>query len=81
MKKKNAPVVFLISLICILLIFLISVLRVHDYNNTIHEETFAGSRLFSEKAEEDGFTISAIPRGSTWSKVFDFNNEGLTENN
>ncbi len=81
MKKKNAPVVFLISLICILLIFLISVLRVHDYNNTIHEETFAGSRLFSEKDEEDGFTISAIPRGSTWSKVFDFNNEGLTENN
>ena len=81
MNKKKAFLVFFISLICILLIFLISVLRVHDYNNTIHEDTFADSRLFAEKPGEYGFIISAIPRGSTWGKIFDFNNEGLTENN
>ena len=81
MKKKKAPIVFLISLACILVVFLASVLRVHDYNNTIHEETFAGSRLFSEASEGKGFSVSAAPRGSTWSKIFDFNNEGLTEFN
>ncbi|WP_408070674.1 hypothetical protein [Butyrivibrio sp. JL13D10] len=82
MKKNKAPIIFLISIICIFVIYAISVLRVFNYNNTIHKDTFTGQRLFSEEsAKAKGCTITAIPRGSTWTKVFDFNNEGLTEHN
>ncbi|MBE5859451.1 MAG: HD domain-containing protein [Butyrivibrio sp.] len=82
MKKNKAPIVFLISMIIILVIYAISALRVFNYNNTLHKDTFTGQRLFSEEsAKAKGCTVTAIPRESTWTKVFDFNNVGLTEHN
>lgn len=52
------------------------------YNKTLHGKTIAGSELFSsEPAKGKDVTVRAAARGSTWTKVFDFNNEGLTEHN
>ncbi|MCR5331050.1 MAG: hypothetical protein K6E62_07670, partial [Lachnospiraceae bacterium] len=81
-KRKRALIVFIASLLLILIVFACSLLRVHMYNNTIHYDTFSGERLFSEASEtEEGCSVRAIPRSSTWSKAFDFNNEGITEHN
>ncbi len=42
----------------------------------------AGPGLFSPVASAaKAVTVNAVPRGSTWSKAFDFNNEGITEHN
>ena len=82
MKRNKAPIIFLVSIICVFVVFVISVLRVYNYNNTIRKDTIKGPQLFSELQEKtSGYSFSAIPRESTWSKVFDFNNEGLTEHN
>ncbi|MCR5391097.1 MAG: HD-GYP domain-containing protein [Lachnospiraceae bacterium] len=73
---------FQITLLIVLIVLVFSVLRVRNYNNIVHEQTVSGDALFSESYETDkACTINAIPRGSTWTKVFDFNNEGHTEHN
>ncbi|MBQ3425982.1 MAG: hypothetical protein IJH37_02425 [Clostridia bacterium] len=52
------------------------------YNHTRHNKTFSGESLFtSEKPSSNGVFVNAIPRGSTWTKAFDINNEGITEHN
>ncbi len=81
-KKQYTWKNFLVAFLIILVIFLISNVRVHNYNRVIRYETFAGERLFSEKAEtEKGCVVSAVSRNSTWTKAFDLNNEGITEHN
>ena len=32
-------------------------------------------------AKKNDVSVSAVPRASTWGKIFDFNDVGLTENN
>jgi hypothetical protein len=52
------------------------------FNQAEYEATFAGPELLTENGapsrDMHGF---AGPRSSTWSKAFDFNNEGITEHN
>ena len=69
-------------MLAVLVIFAVSVIKTNAYNHTPHQATFSGPALFSlEEEQEEGVFVKAVPRSSTWGKVFDFNNEGLTENN
>ncbi len=53
-----------------------------DYNSREHQETFTGPELFTpEPLKGTDVSVAAVPRSSTWGKIFDFENEGLTENN
>jgi hypothetical protein len=58
------------------------VIKTNAYNNAKHRKMFAGDKLFNpESASSEEVSIVGVPRDSTWTKVFDFNNEGLTEHN
>ena len=82
-KSKKAFIIFLAVMLMIAATFAASVLKTRAYNNKSHSATFAGQELFSEdggKADLD-VSVSASARSSTWGKIFDLKNEGLTENN
>lgn len=57
------------------------------YNSAKHSETFTGATLFAaegsapEGADTKDVSVAAVPRSSTWTKAFDFYNEGITEHN
>ena len=71
-----------VTLIVILAVFALSAIKTSAYNHLRHHETFSGAELFSEDtASSKAVSVKAIPRSSTWGKIFDFNDEGLTENN
>ncbi|MBR6917072.1 MAG: HD-GYP domain-containing protein [Clostridia bacterium] len=86
MKKKSgrkiALILFIVTLCSTLICFGASVLKMNAYNRKVHNDTFAGAELFSpEEGSEKDVTVAASARSSTWGKIFDFNNEGITENN
>ena len=81
-KRKNTTIIFLVTLILAIACLAASIIKTDAFNRTKHYETFPGPQLFSlEDPEEYDVSVVAVPRSSTWGKVFDFNNEGLTENN
>ncbi|MBP5151832.1 MAG: HD-GYP domain-containing protein [Lachnospiraceae bacterium] len=81
-KSHKARLYFIVSLIVVVLLFAFSFFRVSKYNSTLHYESFSGARLFSEDyGTGTECSVKAIPRGSTWTKAFDLNNEGITEHN
>lgn len=53
----------------------------HQDQRLQQDQTSCQSCFSSEGAQAEGLTINAAPRGSTWTKAFDFQNEGLTEHN
>ena len=81
-KRRTALPIFLGTLIIVIAIFLTSVIKTRMYNETKHADTFAAEDLFTPReAVRKEVTVEAIPRSSTWGKIFDFDNVGLTENN
>lgn len=81
-KRKNVVLIFVVLIIMIILSFVTSAIRTDKYNKAIHHKEFTGTGLFSaETPKENGVFVNAAPRSSTWTKVFDFKNEGLTEHN
>ncbi len=81
-SEKRAFLSFSLGMILIMALFLANLFITAAYNRRQHHETFKGPALFSEEAEPDtDVYVKAVPRSSTWGKIFDFNNEGLTENN
>ena len=79
---KRTTLIFASALLIIAGILLLSVLKTNAYNSAIHHETFAGPELFSpENAEEKAVSVAAVARGSTWTKLFDLKDEGLTDHN
>ncbi|MCR4616226.1 MAG: HD-GYP domain-containing protein [Clostridiales bacterium] len=82
-KSKKAFIIFLAVLLAVAAVFAASVLKTRAYNSKKHSAVFAGQELFSEGGGKDDLDVfvSAAARSSTWGKIFDFNNEGLTENN
>ncbi len=79
-KKRN--IIFVVTLILALACLGASVIKTNAYNNAKHRKMFAGDKLFNpESASSEEVSIVGVPRDSTWTKVFDFNNEGLTEHN
>ena len=84
MKNKAATkyvIVFAVTLLIICAVFLINVIQTDTYNNTVHKVTATGPALFSENAKAGELSVNAVARGSTWTKAFDLNNEGLTDHN
>ena len=81
-KGKRAYVIFIVSLAVIVATFVAAVVKTDLFNAAKHTEVFAGEKLFASGGEKnDDVSVSAAPRSSTWGKIFDFNNEGITENN
>ena len=87
MKKtvlsKKALVIFLAVLVAVAALFAASVLKTEAYNSKSHSAVFAGPELFSEDGDKTDLEVyvGGAARSSTWGKIFDFNNEGITENN
>ena len=68
--------------IIILSLFIASIIKTNIYNSKEYEEVLDGDNLFtSTPSKEKNVTISISQRDGSWGKIFDFNNEGLTENN
>ena len=81
-KKSNARTIFLITLALVLVLYVISLVRTRIYNRTVHQSSFTDSELFSEDIDTGAdLSIKALARTSTWTKIFDLNNEGLTRHN
>ena len=87
MKKnanaKRAAVTFITVFIIILAMLILSIVKTNSYNSVRHDLTLSGEELFRAEQTDDekGVLVTGEARGSTWTKVFDFNNEGLTEHN
>lgn len=74
--------VFAIVLVIILVVLIQRVVSVNAYNSTKHSASFTGDTLFTDEAKKDkSVSVNAVARTSTWTKLFDLNNEGLTEHN
>ena len=81
-NKRKMATAFVIALALALLCLAMSLIKTHTSNEAVHQASFAGPELFSaEYAQSREVTVTAVPRSSTWGKIFDFHNEGLTENN
>ena len=73
---------FLVTLLIAAACMILSVIKTTAYNRAKHHTLFAGPALFSsESSQARDVTVNAVPRSSTWTKAFDFNNEGITEHN
>ncbi|MBP3239743.1 MAG: HD domain-containing protein [Oribacterium sp.] len=86
MKRRNitkhVAIKFGLTLAIAIVILLISIIKTHSYNALKHETGFSGAELFSrDNAQHRAVNVTASTRGSTWSKAFDLNNEGITEHN
>ena len=80
--KRTALIIFCILLIAALTCLGISAVQTYSYNHQTHQETFSGSNLFSSNnSQKKPVSVVAVPRSSTWGKIFDPDNAGLTENN
>ena len=81
-KKKKAAVFFVISFLVVIGVLVLSVIKTDAYNRKKHLKELSGVELFGEDGSDAaGITVKAAPRGSTWTKAFDLNNEGITEHN
>ena len=81
-SRKYLKISFVAVFIIVIIVFVISVLKTYAYNSVTHQETFTKDGLFTaDRDKTKDVTINAVPRNETWTKVFDFNNEGLTEHN
>ncbi len=81
-SSKKSRIVFALILAVIIVLFAVSVIRTNAFNRMKHTAVFSGPTLFSpEDSKAAEVSVSAVPRGSTWTKVFDLDSEGLTDHN
>ena len=82
MKKKKITLVFIVTFIVVVLLFAFSLYKTDRYNRTTHRDSFTGNILFGDTdLKTKAVSVRAVPRSSTWTKVFDLNHEGLTKHN
>ncbi len=80
--RTKARIAFIAALLVISGLYAASVWKTEQYNRAVHQETFSGPSLFSRAvARNKDVTVNIVARNDTWNKIFDFNNEGLTEEN
>ncbi len=80
--RKRTMIIFAIAFAVVVAIFVAAFFKTKAYNAKVHEATFSGSSLFAgEDPMTNDVSVVGVPRSSTWTKLFDLNNEGLTENN
>ena len=81
-NRKTASILFIVTLMIAIVCLGLSVIKTNAYNNARHHGVFAGAELFSQDdSQKNAVSVTASARSSTWGKIFDFNDEGLTENN
>lgn len=81
-NRKRTQIIFAVTLVLIIGCLALSVIKTEQFNEKIHQKEYAGEKLFgSEEPAAKGVSVKAMPRESTWTKAFDFNNEGITEHN
>ena len=81
-NRKKAAWIFAVTFLIVLAVLAAAMLKTSAYNHTRHHADLAGTAVFSERgAQAEGISVTAVPRGSTWTKVFDLHDEGLTEHN
>ncbi len=80
-NKKRILWSFSLSFLLILAVLILSVVKTNAYNRVRHHETVEGPALFTTEEADNLVSVSASARASTWTKVFDFNNEGLEDPN
>lgn len=81
-NRKKSVLAFGITLIIVIAMFATTLVKTNVYNNKVHKLTLESAELFSSESQKGkAVSVSAVPRSSTWGKIFDFKNEGLTENN
>ena len=82
MKKRIIYIAFSCTLLVAIVFFIISIIRTNNYNSKNNELFMSESRLFTTEDNKNDKVSSRISaRSSTWGKIFDFDNVGLTENN
>lgn len=81
-RRGKTIILYSVLLALIIIIFVLSLVKTEIYNRTRHHRSFSGPTLFSEEVVDTyPVSINAVPRGSTWTKVYDPENLGLTEHN
>ena len=84
MKHNNGKAIaFFIATLAIAVACLIAcVVRTNAYNHTQRLARFSGGALFSPEAEKaEGVSVSAVPRGNTWTKAFSAQTDDPSRNN
>jgi len=80
-NRKKTVIIYGAALILVIAAFLAAVIKTRVYNEREHTASYAGDALFSAGDSTADVSVAAAARSSTWSKIFDINNEGITENN
>ena len=71
-NRKKAAWIFAVTFLIVLAVLAAAMLKTSAYNHTRHHADLAGTAVFSERgAQAEGISVTAVPRGSTWTKVFD----------
>ncbi|MCR5407319.1 MAG: HD-GYP domain-containing protein [Lachnospiraceae bacterium] len=82
MKKSKTILIYAVTLAAVVLFLAFSLYKTDRYNKTTHRDSFTGSVLFGDTdLKTKAVSVRAVPRSSTWTKVFDLNHEGITEHN
>ena len=81
-RKKIAVIIFVFLLFGLLALLAASMIKTKNYNSRKHRVPFFSSEYYGENAfNNNEVSVKVVPRGSTWTKAFDLNNEGITEHN
>lgn len=80
--KNKTILIYAVTLAAVVLFLAFSLYKTDRYNKTTHRDSFTGSVLFGDAdPKTKAVSVRAVPRSSTWTKVFDLNHEGITEHN
>lgn len=77
---KKVLLIFVIVLIFLITLLITTIVKTKIYNKEVHVEKYSASEYLNTKVVGKYLVIQTLPRASTWGKIFDFNNEGITEN-
>ena len=81
-KRKIALILFSAMFVIIVSVFAVSFIKTDRYNKKVHHDTYTGEALFRVDDDRDrALSVRTETRSSTWTKLFDIYNEGLTEHN
>ena len=80
-ENRKSMAFFVITLIIAIGCMAAGLIENSAFNRQVHQVIYSGPELFNaENTGEQDVSVAAAARSSTWTKLFDLNNEGLTEN-
>ena len=80
-ENRKSMAFFVITLIIAIGCMAAGLIDNSAFNRQVHQVIYSGPDLFNaENTGEQDVSVAAAARSSTWTKLFDLNNEGLTEN-